>query len=365
MRPKIIAALLAATALVAAYGSPAGATAARPSRILKQRASVSAQFELRGTHGFRLSLFTSDKGGALLSASRRTSGLGLVSVYYLSFRRQRRPSFAAGRLDFRIGRLGRFRGRFIPTRTEKQNLPECKGDPSTIEHGFFVGSFDFRGEQGYTVAHSHRVRASVTRQPAGTCTSKGGRRWHESRRESKESKERERAESRLVATDEQADVLFDAWHREAIGDQPPQTTCQVTVSGKRVGGVEVGYSAIVLDTHEREPGATFQVPNLAEPLAEVTLTPPTPFSGSATFHLDDPKTASWTGDLAVELPGLGEVPLTGDGIEAGLCKSSSCTRTLPKNLQPVLEADDGAIVSVSAATARSTFPRRVEFQTIR
>ena len=57
------------------------------------------------------------------------------------------------------------------------------------------------------------------------------------------------------------------------------------------------------------PGAasTFQVPNLAEPLTEATLEPPAPFSGSATFHLDTPKTASWTGDLAVELPGLGKL----------------------------------------------------------
>ena len=92
------------------------------------------------------------------------------------------------------------------------------------------------------------------------------------------------------------------------------------------------------------------MPNLAEPLAEATVAPPAPFSGSATFHLDDPKTASWTGDLAVEMPGLGKVSLTGDGIEAGLCSGlSNCTKTLPKDLQPVLEAPSGVIVVVSVS----------------
>jgi hypothetical protein len=59
-----------------------------------------------------------------------------------------------------IGSLGHFRGRFVPTSTEsKQLTPQCEGDPTTIEKDYFVGSFDFRGEEAYTVVHAHRRAA--------------------------------------------------------------------------------------------------------------------------------------------------------------------------------------------------------------
>lgn len=348
MRAKTIAALLAATAIVGAFALPAGASAAKPHRV-KQKASVSVNLRLRGTHGFRLDLFTFGPLGAFLSATGQASRNGSLIVNYSSFARHRRSTFDAGELNVRIGRLGHFRGRFVPTSTESVDLdPECKGNPSTIEKGFFVGSFDFRGERGYTVVHSHRARGTVTRQAAGVCKVSPGL-WHESKREIREEKERERNEFHLVAGNEGASVLFQARREEATKDEPPQTTFQASINGKRVGDVSVSYGAFIFG-FEGDAAANFQTPNLAEPLAEATVTPPAPFSGSATFHLDDPKTASWTGDLALETPGLGKVPLTGNGIDAGLCKSSSnCTKTLPKDLQPVLESAGNVIVTVSVS----------------
>jgi hypothetical protein len=350
VRAKKIAALLAATAIVGALALPAGAFAARPHRY-KQKASVTAQVELRGTHGFHLGLNTLDPYSAALQATRGISRVGMVNVSYFSLRGRRRPTFHAGELNVEIGPFGHFRGRFVPTGTETQNLdPECKGNPTTIEKGFFVGSFDFHGERGYTVVHSHRARGTVTRQPAGTCTFDEDSFWHESAREIKEQRERERNEFHLLAADEGARVLFQARREEPPqGIAGPSTTFNASVNGKRVGDFRVSYGAFLFGLEEEDP-TNFQVPNLAEPLAEATVTPPAPFSGSATFHLDNPTTATWTGDLAVELPGLGKVPLTGDSIDAGLCKGrSNCTKTLPKNLQPVLEAPSNVIVAVSVS----------------
>ncbi len=134
---------------------------------------------------------------------------------------------------------------------------------------------------------------------------------------------------------------------------PGQTTFQASINGRKVGDFSVSYSAFDFDL-EGDPTPNFQAPNLAEPLAEATITPPAPFSGSATFHLEDPQTASWTGELAVEMPGLGKVPLTGDGIDAGLCKGPpNCTKTLPKVLQPVLESAGNEFVVVSVSKRRS------------
>lgn len=59
---------------------------------------------------------------------------------------------------------------------------------------------------------------------------------------------------------------------------------------------------------------------------EATVDPPAPFSGSATFKLESPTTASWTGDLNVEIPTLGKVSLAEPGFWAGAC-AASCTKT--------------------------------------
>ena len=127
--------------------------------------------------------------------------------------------------------------------------------------------------------------------------------------------------------------------------EPAQTTFEASVSGRTEGNLYVSHSVDEFG-FESELGTTFRVPDLAAPPTEATVTPAAPFSGSATFHLDDPRSASWTGDLAVELPGLGKVPLTGEGIDAGLCKGTSCTKTLPKKLQPILEAPNGTAVII-------------------
>jgi hypothetical protein len=176
----------------------------------------------------------------------------------------------------------------------------------------------------------------VTHHGAAVCTFRDHP-GHRSARQPKAEREREESGFRLVAGDSDGKVLLQASREETPKElELSPTSFDASVSGEKVGDFLVSHIAIVLDFHSI--ASTFQVPNLAEPLAEATLQPPAPFSGSATFHLVDQKTATWTGDLAVEMPGLGELPLTGDGIDAGLCKGRShCTKTLPDELQSVLE----------------------------
>ena len=121
------------------------------------------------------------------------------------------------------------------------------------------------------------------------------------------------------------------------------TSCRrygASVAGGKVGKFHVSYDASVFNLGS-DAAETFRVPNLAEPLSEAIIEPPAPFSGTATFHLETPKKANWTGDLAVELPGLGTVPLTGPKIAAGLCHGRDCTKTLPRLAQRALEARGG------------------------
>ncbi|HVX33681.1 MAG TPA: hypothetical protein VHA80_11135, partial [Solirubrobacterales bacterium] len=47
-------------------------------------------------------------------------------------------------------------------------------------------------------------------------------------------------------------------------------------------------------------------------------------SGSATFSDETMKAPGWVGNLKVDLPGFGVVPLTGHGVRASMCEGFSC-----------------------------------------
>jgi hypothetical protein len=49
------------------------------------------------------------------------------------------------------------------------------------------------------------------------------------------------------------------------------------------------------------------------------VTPPAPFAGSASFKKAGHGPSAWTGDLSAPLPGMGDVPLTGETFEVKIC----------------------------------------------
>jgi hypothetical protein len=57
--------------------------------------------------------------------------------------------------------------------------------------------------------------------------------------------------------------------------------------------------------------------------SRAALSPPPPFSGYARFRDPRPGPVTWEGPLAVALPGLATLPLTGEGFSARLCPSLS------------------------------------------
>jgi hypothetical protein len=352
VKARAIAASLAATAVLLALAVPAGAPAAKPHRVTEPAATYS-ELEGRGSHGFRFTLWT--------GVPRETTSLwftkgnplrGFQDVLYYRRPHGGRSRSAVGRMNVRVGPLGHFRGHFVTTSTETQK-PErgCTGDPTKVEKGYFVGSFVFHDERGYTTVDARRERGQITRRGATSCPApKFGR--HLRFRPKHESRQ-ERGEFRLVA-------LKDHVYVHAIRSERPggplgtQVQFQASFSGEKVGGFEIDRDAatfaeespVASESGLPEVAAIFRTPDPTEPLTEAIIEPPAPFSGSGTFHLDDPKTASWTGDLAVNLPGYGTLPLTGTGFDAGVCQGRHCSETLPKWMQPLVEAPEGVIVAV-------------------
>jgi hypothetical protein len=351
------ATILAAAALIG-LAAPVGAIAAK---TYHQRARTSAGFFAHATHGFSLYLLATDRL-VIFSVHKDAQGQGEQSVDYLHLGRDRADAIDRGRLDVEVGGLGHFRGHFVATSTKTEKPGSgCTGDPTVTEEGYFVGSFVFHGERGYTSLHASREQGLITRQGATECRvakEPRNRRHQGKRAEESTEKAAEEDEYRLVAADAEAHVVLQA-SREQVPPGPGNgatTTFQVSARGDKAGPFLVSHRAAIFDTHGA--AATFLTPNEAEPLAEATLEPPAPFSGSATFQLETPKTASWTGDLAVELPGLGKLPLTGKKIYAGACRGHThCTKTLPRQLQVLLEAGSGFDGSHYATAA-------VEIQTI-
>jgi hypothetical protein len=350
-RARALAALLSAAALLA-FAPAAGAA-----RTLHQRAHTFGELRGKASNGFSFVLFTFDHA-ALLSLTAPTGHHGITTVSYSAFKQPVLRSLADGRIDLKLGDRGHFRGHLV-TKSTKTQKPQkhCTGDPSTTEEGYFEGSFVFHGERGYSTIKASRVSGTIIRQGATACqvATEPGRNA-ESPKEAKETAEMaaELEDVRLIAGERDGDLAFQA-SREQLKPSSKQimSIFDVTAAGADVGPFHVYRHAFVFDA---SPDAASHIltPNMTEPLAEAVIDPPAPFLGSATFRLEAPKKASWTGDLAVELPGAGKVPLTGDGIYSGACAGrNDCTDTLPRRLAELLEVGGSFSVGVLEADETS------------
>jgi hypothetical protein len=336
LRARASAAILVAAAVLA-FAPAAGAA-----KTVHQRAHLFAELSGKATNGFSFFLFSFDHS-AVLSLTGLTGRHGSGTVNYSAFKRRELSSLADGRIDLKIGGRGHFHGRLV-TKSTKTEEPEkgCKGNPSTTEEGFFVGSFVFHGERGYTTIQAPRASGAIIRRGAIDCqiTTGPGRHSGSSKKGQQASeKAAEMDEFRLVAGKRKGDLVLLATREQVPpGSKHTMSTFEVTAEGPKVGAFDVYRSAFVVDTGS-DAGSNFLTPNQQEPLAEAVIEPPAPFSGAATFQLEGPKKASWNGDLAVELPGAGKLPLTGDELYAGACRGhSNCTATLPRPLSELLEA---------------------------
>lgn len=289
------------------------------------------QAGVRGTHGYDVSIQVLDGRAQLIAASQ--SGSRFSVVFYQQTKK--RPH--GDDLDADFGQAGRFGARFVPDKVEEQEAPNgCVGGRTVMEIGHFVGTFSFHGAHGFTNFTAHRLPGVVTDSAGMVCSGKNlDPIGNEGRRE-----------LRVVAGTRSGRTRFDAVTEPAEGIGPATSTYSVQ-SERTEGGVRI------LDTFEMDAPSPLAVPDLTTGLpATATIAPPAPFSGSATLEAPSRQTATWSGDLAVDLPATGEVPLTAPGIAAGLCRYYTCTGSLPKALRPRRPKSGLGIVLVEPQTIR-------------
>jgi hypothetical protein len=209
-------------------------------------------------------------------------------------------------IDADFGNLGSAEMRFKPSGQARLGRRHrgCIGrDRYTIRPGFFVGSVRFRGEGDYTSANVHRVRGKQVTPRLLFC------------RDTIEQLEGGASQPR--GTKSKATKLG-ALMRSGL-------TATAFSAVKRSGGAtflaqieqSVGSVAVSRGVFVHASPATFASDSQ---LSFAGVTPPPPFTGTATLQRAPDGHKEWSGPLAVSFPGAPGVPLTGPRYKAQLTR---------------------------------------------
>lgn len=249
--------------------------------------SHSVELRLRGSKGYSISV-SGDRETVTLTAERKGSSASYTTKGLAS----------ATRIKARLGRLGRVSVRFHshggPKRTP---LPKgiCRGEAEMVESGTWVGQIQFNGEQGYTTVHATRAKGTITDSPKQTCSIPGGK------------------EGNLPNF--QATIFSAASDAKGIFATSLSSDSRPSIDGSL-------FTASLLEFHRRglsiirsistdAKGDAIALNEEGDHITSATITPPAPFKGTATFQRTHGSEGSWTGTLAGDFPGRGEVTLAG------------------------------------------------------
>ncbi|MDQ2630940.1 MAG: hypothetical protein M3Y75_08205 [Actinomycetota bacterium] len=219
------------------------------------------------------------------------------------------------RIEGRLGSRGRVSVRFEPTEPPEaeETSPGCKGKPSTWQNGRFTGAIRFEGENGFARAHVSAAEGFVIRSPRLVCKRPAG---EADRRSFKNPS----ATSLSAVSSRYPRAPWFSVFEEKFGgafiDEDAEYNAATTE--KRRG------MTIYRSVNVRTSPDTFAVAPLGSSPVTATVEPPAPFSGTATYEKRADGAISWSGDLAVELPGRGELPLADSSYRAKLCRSFAC-----------------------------------------
>jgi hypothetical protein len=336
VRAKAFAAIAAATAIAALLAPGTSAARAQPSEH-RANPGVVTTFAVHGTNGYTVTAVLRNRHVLTVSAMTVDHPAIVITAYRLDAQQAR----GSDAIVASLGKLGRIDMRFVreSTREETPLFPRCKGETDKVEEGQFVGTFEFRGERAFTRARATRAPGSVTVEPAPTCnpSNKNG---PDKRGPHKRGPAAARAlawsAAHLSATHGKAKVHV--VNLKLKTKNPAVEVDASRLSGPDKHGKEFSFDTFVAAaTRERgrieeesavlvllAQGPYFKVPDLTRLTSEVVLKPPAPFIGSGTLRRDPSGQLSSTGDLRVNLPGFGVVPLSGTGIQATLCADSGC-----------------------------------------
>jgi hypothetical protein len=322
VRAKAIGSLLG-TAAVAALLIPAAAASAAPAGARpasrEPKPEVTESFKAPGTNGYTLNVTLLGQKRLVVTAEARVGQGSKEAIYTLPARQ----SPDSDDVKARIGNLGKIDVHFVAesTKQAQPKIPGCTGGETVTEKGHFVGEISFRGEQGFTRVHAARAAGTVVSDTAPRCKNVNSPGEEAGARKKSVEGEPQGESVDLNAVLDHGKIRFAATRTRIEARGRSRTFSSFTaVTGRNRGKLQEVSIALLLF----EQGSTFLSPEPSFPTRAATVSPPAPFSGTATFTREPGRSASWSGDLKVELPGFGDVPLTGSGSKASMCQAPAC-----------------------------------------
>ena len=296
----ILVCALAPLAIPASAAAKAGYYVSKP--------SIFNLINLRGSHGYRIFIYGASRDQVWIVAYK-----GAASAAYLG-----RGTVSEGGVEGRIGNLGRISVRLDPdSRTEVEaNGPGCNGRAPVTRTGRFTGLIRFRGENDYTDVDSESASGFMHRSYRTVCKRSAGNR------------DQARKRPPTVSLSAVSRRYPRAPWFSVFKQEPPKRSkfasslaeANYTVrSIERRPNLGIYRSASATSSPE-----TFAVTPLGAGPVTATVAPPPPFSGTATYEKSRDGNGTWSGDLAVELPGRGTLSLTDPTYHAKLCRNFAC-----------------------------------------
>lgn len=195
-----------------------------------------------------------------------------------------------------LGGLGKISVTF--QRSGRAASAQCDEETVRFDSGSYVGTIAFHGEEGYTSVEAATVPGNIDYWLGGLCGE-----WF-----SEGFAGRPKGATLYLRNPALGQGMSVSKHRPGAAAEISASMSEYTS-----GGISIErYMGL------RMSGADF---TYDQRLRTATLRPPAPFSGSAHFDLGKKAGQRWSGNLAVDLPGKSDVPLTGASLRAYLVPS--------------------------------------------
>ena len=263
---------------------------------------------LRGSAGYRIGISANDRRYVTLKASKA----GASTEYQVRGRRTEEFGISA-----RLPGRGSVQLRFIPNGREHRFrlYSNCDGPGAVVREGVVKGRIRFTGEGGYTRVRAGQARAEVVRWERQRCRylepGKGPRR---------------KKRASLSAFSPGSPLVEFSATRFAAHERPAsrQVAFRASVDSTQ-GRMEISRSISV--PAERQ---SFMTPEPKTAPEQLVLSPPPPFSGTASFLRTPESTFAWEGTLSVLFPGTTRpLHLVGPDFIVQYCALLGCIDRFP------------------------------------
>jgi len=195
-----------------------------------------------------------------------------------------------------LGSLGEIAVTFHPSEQARTERSKCGGKPASFDSGYYEGTIDFHGEEGFTEIGATRAPGDVGFLLNLVCPGISG---------GSGGPFMPGAELDVDAHDHKFGP-----HLMVVKNRPKARAHYEVGVSEISNGISIGRFAGLIAS-----AGTFTY----DPKVQTaTLRPPAPFSGSAQFHRSAKLSNRWTGNLTVDLPGKAGVKLTGRDLKAKL-----------------------------------------------